>query len=518
MVQILKNNVSGVLASGIGATTTTMTLVDASKFPAPSSNDFYLLTLVALNANGHENKWEVVKVTSKASNTLTVVRAQEGTSGQIWEVGTVVQMRLTAGSVVTPSGLAAHTDAADPHPQYTHPTSHPPSIITQDANNRFVTDAEKTAWNSKADGTHTHSAATTSAAGFLSAADKTKLDGIAAGANNYTHPASHPPSIITQDASNRFVTDAEKTAWNSKQAALASGTNIKTVNGQSLLGAGDVVVSTTYDEDFRRITNPGGAKYISGGATGTGAIAITLPVFVNAMVQMTVKVFDYAAGKSFTVVLGGYTYQDASYWINTFAYITSQPSVNRQHSVRFGVTATNKPVVYIGELSSVWAYPQVFVTDVQIGHTSQPATWLSGWSIAISSAGFQNVNSTVTDPQIGSRFTPIGYSPGAGGIVYQAVSKNESVYLNKPCGTVVMHDEALPAKGVASFVVYTSHVGMSDVVVVSFDDTSVGGYYYDIKVPKVRIGMFAVLLTNISDKGRAENIAFNFTVIKGASA
>jgi len=37
---------------------------------------------------------------------------------------------------------------------------------------------------------------------------------------NYTHPANHPPSIITQDASNRFVTDAEKSTWNAKQSAL----------------------------------------------------------------------------------------------------------------------------------------------------------------------------------------------------------------------------------------------------------------------------------------------------------
>lgn len=33
---------------------------------------------------------------------------------------------------------------------YTHPASHPPSVITQDASNRFVTDAEKAAWNGKA--------------------------------------------------------------------------------------------------------------------------------------------------------------------------------------------------------------------------------------------------------------------------------------------------------------------------------------------------------------------------------
>lgn len=36
---------------------------------------------------------------------------------------------------------------------------------------------------------HSHDAATQSDSGFMSAADKTKLDGIATGANNYTHPA-----------------------------------------------------------------------------------------------------------------------------------------------------------------------------------------------------------------------------------------------------------------------------------------------------------------------------------------
>lgn len=57
------------------------------------------------------------------------------------------------------------------------------------------------------------------AAGFMTGADKAKLDGVSVGATNYTHPANHPASIITQDSSNRFVTDAEKTAWNAKQAA-----------------------------------------------------------------------------------------------------------------------------------------------------------------------------------------------------------------------------------------------------------------------------------------------------------
>ena len=43
----------------------------------------------------------------------------------------------------------------------------------------------------------TYANATTSVAGLMSSSDKSKLDSIAANANNYIHPASHPASMIT---------------------------------------------------------------------------------------------------------------------------------------------------------------------------------------------------------------------------------------------------------------------------------------------------------------------------------
>jgi hypothetical protein len=69
---------------------------------------------------------------------------------------------------------------------------------------------------------------TTTTNGLMIAADKSKLDGVAAGATNYTHPATHPPSIIVQDASNRFTTDTEKATWNAKAPTTAVTT---TTNG-----------------------------------------------------------------------------------------------------------------------------------------------------------------------------------------------------------------------------------------------------------------------------------------------
>lgn len=58
--------------------------------------------------------------------------------------------------------------------------------------------------------------ASTSSDGRMSKTDKTKLDGIAASANNYKHPSTHPASMITDDSNHRFVTDTEKNTWNSK--------------------------------------------------------------------------------------------------------------------------------------------------------------------------------------------------------------------------------------------------------------------------------------------------------------
>lgn len=46
-----------------------------------------------------------------------------------------------------------------------------------------------------------------------------KLNGIQAGALNNPHPSTHPATMITQDATHRFVTDTEKTTWNNKANA-----------------------------------------------------------------------------------------------------------------------------------------------------------------------------------------------------------------------------------------------------------------------------------------------------------
>lgn len=65
--------------------------------------------------------------------------------------------------------------------------------VVETASKRFTSDVEMENLKSKADKT----VASNLADGLMSKADKIKLEGVEPGANAYTHPASHPASMIT---------------------------------------------------------------------------------------------------------------------------------------------------------------------------------------------------------------------------------------------------------------------------------------------------------------------------------
>lgn len=87
---------------------------------------------------------------------------------------------------------------------------------------------------------------------------------------------------VTEDSTHRFATDTEKSEWNAKQAALVSATNIKTINGSSVLGSGDLVVSSGYHLV---------ATLASDQATGANVTPVTL----------TGLVFSYAANSKYRI-------------------------------------------------------------------------------------------------------------------------------------------------------------------------------------------------------------------------
>jgi len=100
MAQLFQNNSYGSLGASlaIGSTSLTLATGHGARFPSPTGGDYFLLTLIGLDSNGIENSWEIVKVTGRSSDVLTIVRAQESTSAATWASGSRVELRATAGA------------------------------------------------------------------------------------------------------------------------------------------------------------------------------------------------------------------------------------------------------------------------------------------------------------------------------------------------------------------------------------------------------------------------------------
>lgn len=207
------------------------------------------------------------KIFTYNEDTNTWYELKQGGGGMIYENATIEKDGLMSKEDKTKlDGVAPKAN------NYTHPSNHPATIITEDATHKFITEAERTSWNAKSNfsgsyndltdkpniptkvsqltndrsfltsvpaeyitetelnakgyvnAEHTHTQYVEKVEGKIlstndyTTAEKQKLNGL----NNYTHPDNHPASIITQDANNRFCTDAEKTKWNGKQDEIVA--------------------------------------------------------------------------------------------------------------------------------------------------------------------------------------------------------------------------------------------------------------------------------------------------------
>ena len=98
-MRLFANNATSSLASGINDSDNTLLLAtgEGARFPAPIAGDYFDLTLT--QGIGLETSWEIVKVTARSGDTLTVARGQEGTAAAAWAAGAKAELRLTKGAM-----------------------------------------------------------------------------------------------------------------------------------------------------------------------------------------------------------------------------------------------------------------------------------------------------------------------------------------------------------------------------------------------------------------------------------
>lgn len=93
------NNATSLVAGGgilSGDTSVTVTTGQGDRFPAVASPHYFMMTLIDVSGNR-----EIVKVTARTagSDTMTIVRAQEGTAAQAFAAGSYVDQRITKHSL-----------------------------------------------------------------------------------------------------------------------------------------------------------------------------------------------------------------------------------------------------------------------------------------------------------------------------------------------------------------------------------------------------------------------------------
>ena len=128
------NNAFGALNAGISNSDTVVVLQagQGARFPVLGAGDYFYATLIDTS-----NNLEIVKVTARATDTLTVVRAQDGTTARAYNVNDRFELRPTAAlfnEIITGTGLEDNAIASR--------LIAPDAVTTAKINNGAVTDAK----------------------------------------------------------------------------------------------------------------------------------------------------------------------------------------------------------------------------------------------------------------------------------------------------------------------------------------------------------------------------------------
>lgn len=104
-----KNNAASFLDTAISAADLglTVTFGDGTLFPTLGVGDYFYMTLEAI-----DETYEVVKVTARVGDSMTIVRAQEGTTALSFAAGTSCELRITAQGLLdkfTEDNLSANS-------------------------------------------------------------------------------------------------------------------------------------------------------------------------------------------------------------------------------------------------------------------------------------------------------------------------------------------------------------------------------------------------------------------------
>lgn len=132
--------------------------------------DVNVLTTHTSNSNVHvtstdKTNWNAAKSHASSVHAPVNAQANQNAFSNVNVGNTTISansptdtLALVAGNNVqiTPDSTNDKITISATDTKYAHPSTHPATMITEDSIHRFVTDSEKSVWNSKANRSHTH--------------------------------------------------------------------------------------------------------------------------------------------------------------------------------------------------------------------------------------------------------------------------------------------------------------------------------------------------------------------------
>lgn len=141
-----------------------------------------------------------------------------------------------------------------------------------------------------------------------------------------------------------------------------------------------IIPSQVVPVSIPRQFSPSGGLFNGGAGDTTGAFKIRLPVRnTSSFISFVVKIMDVYGFREYLI-----SGSNSSTWNYTKAFVNGSGLVNVELPVRWGNDGSYD-CVWIGDTTTTnWAYPSVWVTDVEIGSSGTTnQNWLNNWAVTL---------------------------------------------------------------------------------------------------------------------------------------
>lgn len=231
-----------------------------------------------------------------------------------------------------------------------------------------------------------HGTATTSVAGFMSAADKTKLDGVATNANNYAHPTGdgnlHVPATGTT-SSGKVLTAGATAGSLSWVAPLALGSTAGAALGTAAAGTATTAARSDHVHPVQTSVsgNAGSATVLQTARTING-------VSFDGSANITINAVDSTAREpAITAGTTAQYWRGDKTWRDLFTDVRAATLTGLSTATSAVVSATDTVLVALGKL-------QKQVSDNLTTLTSHTGSTSNPHSVTKAQVGLGNVNNT----------------------------------------------------------------------------------------------------------------------------